>query len=104
MNWDPSAAWSVASQPCLMMRYLDWIEDYVSHDNPIAAPGVRERIEGQVTLLKHKPGMGRQGRVRGTREVVLTTVPYMRAHRSRGKAVQSVRALHGPRHGRRRRG
>lgn len=74
---------------------LDWIEDYIAHDNPNAALGVRERIEAQVTLLKLQPRMGRQGRVRGTRELVVTTLPYIVVYRLKGKAVQIVRVLHG---------
>jgi len=67
----------------------------MAQDHPIAAMEVRERIEHQVKLLKEQPKIGRQGRVRGTRELVVMALPYIVVYRVRSKAVQIVRVLHG---------
>ncbi|MGH8132515.1 MAG: type II toxin-antitoxin system RelE/ParE family toxin [Steroidobacteraceae bacterium] len=74
---------------------LDWVEDYIAQDNPIAALEARETIERQVKLLKQQPRMGREGRVRGTRELVITALPYIVVYRVKAKAVQIARVLHG---------
>ena len=74
---------------------LDWIEDYIAQDNPSAALETRVRIERQVKLLKQQPRMGRKGRVRGTRELVITTLPYIVIYRLKRQTVQIARVLHG---------
>ena len=76
-------------------RDLDWIEDYIAQDSPAAALEMRERIERQVRLLKKQPRIGRQGRVRGARELVITALPYIVVYRVKSKVVQIVRVLHG---------
>lgn len=74
---------------------LDWIEDYIAQDNLVAALETRERIERQVKLLKQQPNMGRQGRVRGTHELVITALPYIVIYRVKRGAIQIARILHG---------
>jgi len=74
---------------------LDWIEHYIAQDNPIVALETRERIERQVKLLKQQPRMGRKGRVPGTRELVITALPYIVIYRVKREAVQIARILHG---------
>jgi toxin ParE1/3/4 len=39
--------------------------------------------------------MGRPGRVKGTRELVIVGTPYIVAYRIKGDAVQVLRVLHG---------
>lgn len=46
------------------------IVDYISDDNPDAAQRVKDDIEEKVGTLARFPGMGRTGRVDGTRELV----------------------------------
>ena len=46
------------------------IVDYISDDNPDAAQRVKDDIEEKVGTLARFPGMGRRGRVDGTRELV----------------------------------
>jgi len=74
---------------------LDWIEDYIAQDNPVAALETRDKIELQVKHLKQHPRMGRTGRVRGTRELVITGLPYIIVYRAKKTAVEIVRVLHG---------
>jgi len=47
------------------------IVDYISDDNPDAAQRVKDDIEAKALKLPDFPGMGRPGRVEGTRELVL---------------------------------
>lgn len=76
--------------------------DYIAQDNLAAAYGVYGEIEQQVALLADFPKMGRSGRVKGTRELVITRTPYIVAYRIKGDVVQILRVLHGaqkwPRH------
>ena len=62
-------------------RNLDEILDYLASDNPTAALKVIERIETRVGLLANDPGIGRPGRVRGTRELTFAGTPYVVAYR-----------------------
>lgn len=63
------------------MPELEWLElaradllaivDYISDDNPDAAQRVKDDIEVKAEKLQDFPGMGRPGRVEGTRELVV---------------------------------
>jgi toxin ParE1/3/4 len=68
---------------------------YIAQDNLAAAYGVYGEIEQQVALLADFPKMGRSGRVKGTRELVITRTPYIVAYRVKGDTVQVLRVLHG---------
>lgn len=46
------------------------IVDYISDDNPDAAQRLKDDIEAKAANLPGFPGMGRPGRVEGTRELV----------------------------------
>ena len=54
-----------------------------------------ERWKAQVSLLVDKPRLGRPGRVKGTRELVVVRTPFIVAYRIIGKSVQILRVLHG---------
>ena len=56
-----------------------------------------EEIHEQVILLARHPRMGRPGRVRGTRELVINRTPYIAAYRVSGDVVTILRLLHGAR-------
>lgn len=47
------------------------IYDYIESDNPAAALGLDELLADQALLLVSYPGLGRPGRVAGTRELVV---------------------------------
>ena len=69
--------------------------DYIAQDNPLAAVRVGDEIEQQVARLATFPKLGRAGRVRGTRELVIARTPCIVAYRIKGDAVQILRVLHG---------
>lgn len=73
---------------------LDQIFDYILERNPEAATKVYDAIRQQVGLLADHPQMGRTGRVRGTRELVITDLPYIAAYYIKGQEVRILAVLH----------
>lgn len=69
--------------------------DYIAQDNPLAAIEQDEQIERQVGLLLLQPKMGRPGRVKGTRELVVSRTPFIVAYRIEGSRIEIIRLLHG---------
>jgi toxin ParE1/3/4 len=71
--------------------------EYVAADNPDAAYRVHDEVLSQVGILEKYPAAGRSGRVAGTRELVITGLPYIAAYRIDKKRVTILRVLHGAR-------
>jgi addiction module RelE/StbE family toxin len=71
------------------------IFDYIEADSPRAAAGVDDRIRMRVEGLAQFPEMGRLGRIKGTRELVIDRTPYIAAYRIIGDTVSILRVLHG---------
>ena len=69
--------------------------DYILADDSSAAVRIRNKIQEAVTMLAKQPHMGRQGRVFGTRELVITGTPYIVVYRAKDRVVQILRVLHG---------
>lgn len=76
-------------------RDFDDLVDYIAADHPIAAIEQGDEIEAQVSMLSDHPRMGRPGRVKGTRELIVVRTPFIAAYRIKGKYVQILRVLHG---------
>ena len=70
---------------------------YIASDSPVAAYRVHDDIRKQTGLLVIHPGLGRPGRVRGTRELVISGTPYIAAYRFTGDVLTVLRLLHGAR-------
>jgi len=71
------------------------ISDYIANDNPNAARNVAERIKHGVNSLKEYQGIGRLGRVEGTREIVVSGLPYIIPYRVKNNVVEILRVMHG---------
>lgn len=69
------------------------IMDYIEQDNPIAALELDELIEQKAEALPANPKLYRAGRVRGTREAVVTE-NYLIVFRVTDKHVEILRVLH----------
>ena len=69
--------------------------DYIAQDNPLAAIGQDERIERQIDMLLQHPQMGRPGRKKGTRELVISRTPFVVVYRAKGPRIEIIRLLHG---------
>ena len=69
----------------------DAIFDYIEADSPSAAAMVDDRIRLAVENLAEFPEMGRTGRVRGTRELVIPRTPYIAVYRFDRGALRILR-------------
>jgi addiction module RelE/StbE family toxin len=65
------------------LRRLDQIGAYIEKDDPDAAARVVSRLVASVDLLAELPAAGRSGRITGTRELVLSDIPYIIPYRVR---------------------
>ena len=68
--------------------------DYIAEDNPLAAITQDEQIEHQVDMLMQQPQMGRPGRKKGTRELVISRTPFIVVYRVKGTRIEVIRLLH----------
>ncbi len=76
------------------LRNLDEEATYISTENVAAARIVIERVLGAVALLPEQPGLGRPGRLPGTRELVVNKTRYIVPYRVRGDAIEVLRVFH----------
>jgi addiction module RelE/StbE family toxin len=70
---------------------------FIGRDNRRAAANVAARIRKAVARLADFPGLGRPGRVPGTRELVVEGTPYIVAYHAVDDQVEILRVLHGSR-------
>ena len=78
------------------LRSVDEIAGYIAQDNPKRATSFVVELQEAVTKLQVHPGMGRAGRVPGTRELVLHK-NYIAIYRVRGDGVEILRLHHAAR-------
>ena len=76
------------------LRNLDEEAAFIAADDPKAAQLVVSRILNAVAVLAEQPGIGRPGRVPGTRELVVTKTRYLIPYRVRGKVIEILRVFH----------
>ena len=71
---------------------------FIAQDNPAAAKRVVTRI---ITLVRQQltsnPGIGRIGRVAGTRELVIANTPFIVPYRIRDEHIDILRIYHAAR-------
>jgi toxin ParE1/3/4 len=68
---------------------------YISHDSIAAAEAQVDAIESTLQLLEKFPYMGKQGRIAGTRELVISETPYIVAYTVLEDEVQILAVTHG---------
>jgi addiction module RelE/StbE family toxin len=71
------------------------IIEYIRRQNPSAAERIARSIYESVTSLESFPELGRPGRIAGTRELVLTPLPFIVVYRVKRKMMEIARVLHG---------
>lgn len=76
------------------LRNLDDEASYIATDDPNAARLVVQRIVDAVAMLEEQPGLGRPGRVSGTRELVVHKTRYIIPYRVSSDTVQILRVFH----------
>jgi len=76
---------------------LDRICDFLLAEQPSSALQTLDRIEERVEALRNHPGLGRPGRVAGTRELIASGLPYVIPYRVKSGRIEIVRVLHAAR-------
>jgi len=76
------------------LRNLDDEATYVAIEAPLAARLVVERVLNAVAMLVDHPGIGRPGRVPGTRELVVLRTRYIVPYRVRRESIEILRIFH----------
>jgi toxin ParE1/3/4 len=76
------------------LNNLENIHDYIAKDNPEAALRLITKIRAGVKQLADFPLMGHNGRVEGTRELVIGNTPYFIVYRIKDEVVEILRILH----------
>jgi len=72
------------------------IREYIAQDNPAAALALDELFSEKASHLIDHPGLGRPGRVAGTRELVVHR-NYVLIYDTIGDRVRILRVLHAAR-------
>ena len=76
------------------LRNLDSEASYNASEDPAAARLVVKRVLTAVAMLAEQPGLGRPGRVAGSRELLVPKTRYLVPYRVRGKTVEILRVFH----------
>ncbi len=79
------------------LRNLDDEAAYIATDDARAALLVVQRVLDSVAMLSEQPGLGRPGRVSGTRELVVDKTRYVVPYRVRGDIIEVLRVFHSSR-------
>ena len=69
--------------------------DYIAQDNPLAAADQDDEIERQVDARQAHPKLSRPGRVKRTRELVISCTLFIVAYRLKAQRIEVIRFLHG---------
>lgn len=77
------------------LRHLVHLRQHIEKDSEQNAALVAGRILKAVDLLQRHPGIGRIGRVVGTRELVVPETPYVIPYRVRGLRLELIAVFHG---------
>ena len=73
---------------------LEQAGEFIAVDNPRAARAMAARVREAVEYLLAHPNLGRPGRFRGTRELVVSGTPFIIVYRIRYDLIQILRVLH----------
>ena len=76
------------------LRNLEEEATYIAADDPAAARLVVARVLEAVIQLAVQPGLGRPGRVPGTRELVVARTRYVVPYRVKRDTVEVLRVFH----------
>ena len=86
LHWTPVA-----------ITHLRAAYEYVGQDSVTAGEWLLEHIFTAVEQLAQYPQIGRTGRVKGTRELVIAGTPFVVAYRMRQGRIDVLAVLHGAR-------
>jgi len=77
------------------IRDLIHVRDYIARENPSAAGEIASHIIDATERIIQFPEVGRVGRVKGTRELVVPGTQYLIVYRLKKNRVHFLRVLHG---------
>ncbi|WP_339747791.1 type II toxin-antitoxin system RelE/ParE family toxin [uncultured Maricaulis sp.] len=75
-------------------RDMTEAHDFIAQDDADAALRMILTVESATEYLLTYPSMGRQGRLKNTRELVIPHLPYLIVYRSASSEVEILRLLH----------
>lgn len=75
-------------------RELVHIYEYITAEDPQVALKIVRRIHTAVADLRDTPGIGRPGRLSGTRELVVTGMPFIIPYRVRDGVIEILSIIH----------
>ena len=75
-------------------RDLDRIAEYILKDDPAAALRLIYTIREATRVLSEHPNVGRTGRVEGTRELVISGLPYILPYQIGGQEIRILAVMH----------
>ena len=84
------AVWTRAA-----IRDLAHLREYIAHENPDAARQTASKIVDATDRIVQLPEVGRVGRMKGTRELVVSGTQYLIVYRMKKNAIHFLRGLHG---------
>lgn len=73
------------------------VHDHVAAENEDAADAMMRRIRDCVAILASHPGLGRDGRVEGTRELIVAGTPFIVPYREKSDRIEVLAVMHGVR-------
>jgi len=73
---------------------LDQVEEYIAQDNPPAAVAAVNKIIEAAQMLSDYPTIGKRGRERGTRELVVAGLPFIIIYVAHQEELVIIRVLH----------
>jgi plasmid stabilization system protein ParE len=79
------------------LRNLDEEIAFIAAEDPQAARHTASRILEAIALLETQPGLGRPGRVPGTRELVVLDSRYLIPYRVNRQSIEILRVFHSSR-------
>jgi len=68
--------------------------DYILEEDPKSAFMVYELIKKRIEQLKNFPEISREGRVSGTRELVILNIPYIVVYQFEDNKIKILAILH----------
>ncbi|UJP03546.1 MAG: type II toxin-antitoxin system RelE/ParE family toxin [Nitrosomonas sp.] len=73
---------------------LKSLGNYIAKENAHAAYNILIKIKATADNLSHHPEIGRPGRVFGTREIVMSDLPYIIAYQITNKDIRILAVMH----------
>jgi toxin ParE1/3/4 len=76
------------------LNNLEAAVHYIAADSPSNAQKVAQKIWDNIQLLRQQPGMGRPGRVSGTRELIISDLPFIVPYAEHNGEIVILRIIH----------